>query len=207
MCSLYLHKYIVHFRIEIVLARWGPQQKLFYVEGFLHSATIPTCVGPKAVYEHPSLAKFIRRVTGFADITVWSFIMQSITSEVVKYLFHNNVKPVAVYGQESCDTIQVNGGEELKYPKSDKSIFLKTVSVQLFLGDASKYKENNTILINDSPEKSILNDIWNAVFLKSWKHNIRNSASDAYLTAELGPWLERLYKEGQGEVLRFVNRT
>jgi hypothetical protein len=25
------------------------------------------------------------------------------------------------------------------------------------------------------------------------------------LTAELGPWLERLHKEGQGEVPRFVN--
>jgi hypothetical protein len=123
-------------------------------------------------------------VIGFANITVWSSIMQAIAGEVVKYLFHNNIKLVAVYGQESSDTIQVNGGEELKYPKSDKSIFLKTMSVQLFLGDASRYKKNNTILIDDSPEKSILNDTGNAVFLKSWKHNVRNSANNAYLTTE-----------------------
>jgi hypothetical protein len=37
----------------------------------------------------------------------------------------------------------------------------------LFLIEASRYKENNTILIDDSPEKSILNNTWNAVFLKS----------------------------------------
>jgi hypothetical protein len=93
----------------------GSQQKLFYGEGFVHSATIPTCVGPKAIYVRPSIATFVRRVSGFADITVWSSMMKSTTSQVVDYLFHRNVKPVAVYGQESCDTIQVNNGEELKY--------------------------------------------------------------------------------------------
>jgi hypothetical protein len=88
------------------VTRRGPQQKLYYVEGFLHSATIPTCVGPKAIYICPGLAKFIRRVTRFANITVWSSMMQSTTGEVVKYLFHNNVQPMIVYGQESCNTIQ-----------------------------------------------------------------------------------------------------
>jgi hypothetical protein len=80
------------------MTRRGPQQKLYYVEGFLHSATIPTCVGPKTIYVRLGLAKFIRRVTGFADITVWSSMMQSTTGEVVKYLLHNNVQPMAVYG-------------------------------------------------------------------------------------------------------------
>jgi hypothetical protein len=87
------------------VTRRGPQQKPYYAEGFLHSATIPTCVGPKAVYVCPGLAKFIRRVFGFEDITVWSSMMQSTAVEVIKYLLHKNVQPVAVYGQESCDTI------------------------------------------------------------------------------------------------------
>jgi hypothetical protein len=187
------------------VTRRDPQQKPYYAEGFLHSATIPTCVGPKAVYVRPGVANFIRRMTGFADITVWSSMMQSTTGEVVKYLFHNNIQPVAVYGQESCDTIQVNEGEELKYSKSDKSIFLKTMSTHLFLREASRYKKKNTILRDDSPEKSILNDTRNAVFLKSWKHTMRNSASDGFLTTDLGPWLERLHKEGRGEVPGFVN--
>jgi hypothetical protein len=58
------------------VTRRGPQQKPYYAEGFLHSATIPTCVGSKAVYVRPGLEKFIRRVTRFADITVWSSMMQ-----------------------------------------------------------------------------------------------------------------------------------
>ena len=131
--------------------------------------------------------------------------MQSTSKQVVEYLFHRNVKPVAIYGQESCDTIQVNNGEELKYPKSDKSIFLKTMRSHLFLGEASRYKENNTILIDDSPEKSILNNTGNAIFLKSWKHTVKNCSSDNYLWAEVAPWLERLHREGRGEVAQFVN--
>jgi hypothetical protein len=69
-------------------------------------------------------------VSEFADITIWSSMMYSTTKQVVDYLFHNNVPPVAVYGQESCDTIKVEEGKELKYPKCDKSIFLKTLSAR-----------------------------------------------------------------------------
>jgi hypothetical protein len=57
------------------VTRRGSQQKLFYEEGFVHSATIPTCVGPKAIYVRPGIAAFVRRVSGFADITVWSSMM------------------------------------------------------------------------------------------------------------------------------------
>ena len=189
------------------VTRRTSQQKPFYAEGFVHSATVPTCVGPKAIYVRPGVAAFVRRVSEFADITIWSSMMQSTAVEVVDYLFHRNVKPVAIYGQESCDTIQVNNGEELKYPKSDKSIFLKTMRSHLFLGETSRYKENNTILIDDSPEKSILNNTGNAVFLKSWKHTVRNCSSDNYLWEEVAPWLERLHTEGRGEVPQFVNRN
>ena len=57
------------------VTRQGFQQKLFYGEGFVHSATIPTCVGLKAIYVRPCVAAFVRRVSGFADITIWSSMM------------------------------------------------------------------------------------------------------------------------------------
>jgi hypothetical protein len=41
------------------VTRRGPQQKPYYVDVFLHSPTIPTCVGPKAVYVRPSVANFM----------------------------------------------------------------------------------------------------------------------------------------------------
>jgi hypothetical protein len=54
-------------------------------------------------------------------------------------------------------------------------------------------------------EKNILINIGNAVFLKSWKHTVKNSSTNAYLSRELGPWLEKLHKEGKGQVPEYVN--
>jgi hypothetical protein len=109
----------------------------------------------------------LEKLSEFAYITVWSLMMQSITEQVVDYLFHGNVYPVVVYGQESCESIQVKKEVDLKYPKSGKSIFLKTLNIRFFLDNGCRYTNDNTILIDDSPEKIILNDTWNAIFLKS----------------------------------------
>ena len=54
--------------------------------------------------------------------------MESTTKQVVDYLFHGNVQPMAVHGQESCETIQVNKRKEWRYLKAKKNIFLKTLS-------------------------------------------------------------------------------
>jgi hypothetical protein len=183
----------------------GYEQKRFYPEGFVHSASVPTCVGLKAVYVCPRLKEFLEKLSEFADITVWSSMMQSTTKQVVDYLFHRNVYLVVVYSQESCESIQVKKGVDLKYPKSEKSIFLKTLNTRFFLDYGCRYTNDNTILIDDSPEKSILNDTWNAIFLKSWKHILRNASVDEYLTRELGPWLEKLHREGNGKVPKYVN--
>jgi hypothetical protein len=69
---------------------------------------------------------------------------------------------------------------DLKYPKSEKSIFLKTLNTRLFLDNGCRYTNDNTILINYSLEKSILNNRGNAIFLKSWKHTLRNASTDDY---------------------------
>jgi hypothetical protein len=84
----------------------------------------------------------------------------------------------------------------LRYPKAEKSIFLKTLSTRLFLSNGFRFNKNNTLFINVIPEENILNDIGNVVFLKSWKHSVKPSSTIAYLSRKLGPWLEKLYKEG-----------
>jgi hypothetical protein len=95
----------------------------------------------------------------------------------------------------------------LKYPKSEKSIFLKTLSTRLFLSDGCRFNKSNTLLINGSPEKSILNDTRNAIFLKSRKHTIKNASTNDYLTQELGLWLEKLHTEDKGQVGKYVNEN
>jgi hypothetical protein len=65
---------------------------------------------------------------------------------------------VAISGQNSCETIQVSEGVELKYPKSEKNIFMKTLNNRLCSSYGCRYTKSNTLLVDDSPEKSILND-------------------------------------------------
>jgi hypothetical protein len=87
------------------VTRRATQQKNFYLEDVVHSATVPTCVGPKAISVHVGLAIFLKKLSKFANITIWSSMVKSTTKQVVDYLFQNNVQPVNLNGQESCENI------------------------------------------------------------------------------------------------------
>ena len=50
----------------------------------------------------------------------------------------------------------------------------------------------NTILINDSPQKGVLNENRNGLFLESWNCH---QHGDEVLLESLAPWLKRLHKE------------
>ena len=52
--------------------RFMPKGQRFAVGAGCHSATLPSIIGPKAVYVRPNCSLFLRAVSEFADITVWS---------------------------------------------------------------------------------------------------------------------------------------
>jgi hypothetical protein len=110
--------FLCSYVLKSTVTGQGSQQKNFYLQGSIHLATIPTCVVPKAIYIRASLAKFLKRLNEFADSTVWNSMLESTIKQVVDYLFHGNVQPMAVYGQESCETIEVNKGKKLRYLKA-----------------------------------------------------------------------------------------
>ena len=61
----------------------------------------------------------------------------------------------------------------------------------------------NTILIDDSPQKGVLNENGNGLFLKSWT---RHQRRDKVLLESLAPWLKRLHEECPPGCLReYVN--
>ena len=53
----------------------------------------------------------------------------------------------------------------------------------------SPFTNDNTILIDDSPEKGVCNESGNAIFLESWS---RNEPERNYLLDTFAPWLTRL---------------
>ena len=50
----------------------------------------------------------------------------------------------------------------------------------------------NTILIDDSPQKGVLNENGNGLFLESWN---RHQRGDKVLLESLASWLKRLHEE------------
>ena len=69
-------------------------------------------------------------------------------------------------------------------------------------GDTS-FTPDNTILIDDSPNKSVCNENGNAIFPVSWS---RTSRRDDGLLGEILPWLRRLHSQCQtGQLRQYVN--
>jgi hypothetical protein len=64
-----------------------------------------------------------------------------------------------------------------------KEIFLKVLLEKLFIG-STRMDSQNTILIDDSPEKCVCNDSKNCLFLETWNPL---DASDNFLLHSLAP--------------------
>ena len=105
--------------------------------------------------------------------------------------------PVNILGQESCDRILLhddNGSVRAKKLQgTSKDILLKPLSKRLFPHYSGRYTPQNTIVIDDSPVKHILNSKVNVVIPEPWTH-IGEGHQDSYLMCKLFPWLHKLHK-------------
>ena len=84
---------------------------------------------------------------------------------------------------------------------------MKVLSEALFSnnGGGSTFDVTNTILIDDSPDKSVCNENGNAIFLETWNHTKRR---DNVLMDDLLPWLQRLHSSClEGGLLEYVNEN
>jgi hypothetical protein len=97
--------------------------------------------------------------------------------------------------QEYCDKIPVRvAGRPLSFFKkkgSEKEIFLKTLSKRLFGQFCDRYSAANTIFVDDSPEKHVLNHPVNVVLLDSWSPKM-GGEFDSALVDTLLPWIKSL---------------
>ena len=105
--------------------------------------------------------------------------------------------PLHILGQDSCDRIFIMGRNNrvttMKVKGTHKDIFLKTLSKGLFTKFNGKFRMNNTIIIDDSPVKHILNDLENVLFPMSWSHDGAGQ-NDTFLIDTLLPWLQQLHR-------------
>jgi hypothetical protein len=82
---------------------------------------------------------------------------RSTIDKIVDYLFRGSPLPFDILGHNSCRKIETSRGKYLTVIGGSKEIFLKNLLEALFVGSTLLDKEN-TILIDDSPEKCICND-------------------------------------------------
>ena len=57
----------------------------------------------------------------------------------------------------------------------------------------SRFTDANTIVVDDSSSKHILNKLENVVLLQSWS-NLGGSDCQTYLLNDLFPWIQRLHE-------------
>ena len=171
-------------------ARTSKMPFVYDVKHGIHSSTVPTIVGLKAVLMRPSLFKFLIEISKFAAcIFIWSSMKRSTVQKIVEYLFRGLPLSFDILGQDNCQKIKMS---QNKYPSIigwSKEIFLKNLSEALFVG-STLLDQENTILIDDSPEKCICNDRRNYLFLKTWSP--LDSTNDFFMYT-LAPWLFRLH--------------
>jgi hypothetical protein len=74
--------------------------------------------------------------------------------------------PFDILGQDSYRKIETSRDKYLTMIGGSKEIFLKNLSEALFVG-STLLDQENTILIDDSPEKCVCNDRGNCLFLKT----------------------------------------
>ncbi|KAG0593715.1 hypothetical protein M758_UG013400 [Ceratodon purpureus] len=136
----------------------------------IHSASKPAAVGPKLVCVRPNCAHFLRRLSTFATITVWSSMKTSTTKMICDYLFGpiRPVYPLRILGQEDCQRVPMGVDFRgrpvyMKEPGTQKDIFLKPMSDGLFRKFGGLYSEANTIFIDDSPIKHCQNNSYNMI--------------------------------------------
>ena len=177
-----------------------------------HSGTVPFLAGPKAVYIRPSCQRFLTELGNVADITIWSSMRVSTVKSVCDLLFKGlAVQPHNILGQESCDRIRVQDDRgKVSYMKvkgTQKDLFLKTLQKHLFHAFNGRYSADNTIIVDDSPMKHVLNPPENVILPKTWAYAGAGQA-DTYLVDTLLPCLLELHRNREQGIkeFRMLNR-
>ena len=105
--------------------------------------------------------------------------------------------PLHILGQDSCDRINDMGWNNIvsmmKVKVMHKDIFLKTLNRGLFRRFNGKFMKDNTIIIDNSLVKHILNDSKNVLLLVSWLQDGAGS-SDTFLMDTLLPCLQKSHR-------------
>jgi len=160
---------------------------------------LPTYIKSKLVYLRPGLRRFLERALALWWIVIWSSMKWETTHAVVEFLFKGIEFPCMVLGQESCRTLWTPEGTVVKKQgKPQVNQFLKVLKPILWdqrpamIGCPYDLRpaRANTLMVDDTPSKNILNPNSNYVVCPTWTVG---KVHDRFLI-DLGLYLEALVR-------------
>ena len=92
---------------------------------------------------------------------------------------------------QNCDFVSFNEYDLFMVPGTQKELFLKNLDI-LFCGYRRIFNSKNTIIVDDSPLKHIMNKPENVLLPKPWS-NGGNGNRNTFLLRTLLPWFQRLH--------------
>jgi len=150
---------------------------------------VPKIVGKKEIYVRSNCTKFLSELGKIAIISIWISMMMFNTDGVSKHLFEGIEMLSLILSQESCTKLKCRDGSgkitTFKEPSASKELFLKNLST-LFKGSQENFTPENTIVVDDSPNKHIMNNSENVIFPDTWS-NRGNGPKDTFLLDTLLP--------------------
>lgn len=146
--------------------------------------------GGKWIYERPGAQEFLRFCFSRFEVGVWSCAREENVHNYVAAVLPEDLQHrlLFVWGQSRCtDTgrrVPRREGEGGAF----KPLFLKELAV--LWAAFPQYGMTNTIMLDDTPYKSLRNPTFTAVFPKPY--SARAARDDGWLLREAVPWLRAL---------------
>ena len=157
-----------------------------------HSTTIGAVVGMKVVYNRLNGLNFLEELGRIASIRVWSPMKISNVKGVVNYLFPKGKLPCVVLAQDLCKRLKCRDSSRqlttFMVSGTQKELFLKNLDT-LFLGYKGIFNLGNTVIVDDTPLKYIMNRSQNVMLLNPWS-NCGNGEQDTFLLRTLLLWFQ-----------------
>jgi hypothetical protein len=92
----------------------------------------------------------------------------------------------------------------MKVKGTEKELYLKSIQKYLFSGFRGRYCAENTVVVDDSPMKHVLNLSENVILPESWTF-VGASESDSFLMDTLLPWVLQLHVNQDQGIRMFRN--
>ena len=156
-------------------------------------------VAGRVIWPRPGLHNFLSKLFQHFHVLIWSSMEDRRTSDIVAHILRPHMKPIDVMGQSACLTVLDGLGRALRDPLNEhKPIFFKCLAEKVWQRQNTVEQQTgfrpspqNTLLIDDSVEKTYLNPPLNVMHVEKY-----SGGEDNYLLGVLLPWLMGMMQSG-----------